>query len=192
MRIFAHFALPGFTNSYLIGPDGGGDAVLVDPGVMDTSLLRIIEDNRYTVRHILVTHSHDNHIHGIQTLLKIYHATVYSRNPRLYTVDCVPIQHNQTLVLGDIEVHCLSLPGHSSDSMVYTIENMIFSGDSLMAGQMGSAGNSYGRANLLENIRSELLNQDPGLLVFPGHGPPTTLEAETLFNMDLNPETKET
>ena len=43
MKIYTHFSVMGFSNTYLVGPHGGGEAILIDPGVMDLPLLRLIE-----------------------------------------------------------------------------------------------------------------------------------------------------
>lgn len=187
MMVLAHFALPGFTNSYIIGGDQGGDALIIDPGVMDIPLLKLIEENNYYIRHILVTHSHDNHVKGIQTLRRIYQADIYSNNPRLYNFNCTSLSHEQELDLSGFKIKCIALPGHSSDSMIYEIRGMLFTGDSLTAGRIGETPNSFTRANLLQNLRERILNLPGDAPVFPGHGPPSTLACERSQNIDLFP-----
>ena len=80
MKLYFHFAVFGFSNTYLIGNEDGGDAILVDPGVMDIELLRLIESNNFHIKHILITHSHTAHISGLETLKKIYDFQIYSKN----------------------------------------------------------------------------------------------------------------
>ena len=81
MKFFCHFGLSAFSNAYLIGPDDGGEAVLIDPAVFDETLLVMIEKNRLDFAHILVTHAHESHVRAIPTALKIYDATVYGIGP---------------------------------------------------------------------------------------------------------------
>ncbi len=61
MKLFFHFTSPGRATTYLLGPDEGGDAILVDPGSFDTKLLTVIEQNHFSVSAVLFTHGHDNH-----------------------------------------------------------------------------------------------------------------------------------
>ena len=72
MKFFSYFSVTGFSNSYIIGPDEGGNAILIDPGIFDVPLLNLIEDNKLYVKYILLTHSHESHISGLKTLLKVY------------------------------------------------------------------------------------------------------------------------
>ncbi len=63
---------------------------------------------------------------------------------------------------------------------------MLFTGDTLFAGGIGETASPYERALLLSSIRGKLLDLPEGVLVFPGHGPPSTLEVEKRFNPYLS------
>jgi glyoxylase-like metal-dependent hydrolase (beta-lactamase superfamily II) len=185
MKLFFHFAVVGFANTYLLGPEEGGSAMLIDPGTMDEGLLNLIEGNGYYVRSILLTHSHASHVQGIKTLLKIYDAEIYSHAGSIY--------HHPSHALGDgesfhscgLEVEAISIPGHSADSLVYHIGGMIFTGDVLAAGRVGTTNDSYTRALLLRSISEKLFHLPDSTLIFPGHGPPSSLKAEKMYNPDL-------
>jgi glyoxylase-like metal-dependent hydrolase (beta-lactamase superfamily II) len=69
---------------------------------------------------------------------------------------------------------------------VYLIDTMLFTGDVLTAGLVGSTASAYGAATQMNKLRSRLLSLPGDYLVFPGHGPPSTLEAERRFNADIN------
>jgi len=186
MKLYFHFAVVGFANTYLIGPPEGGDAILVDPGIMDTKLLTLIEGNRYYVRSILVTHNHESHVNGIRTLRKIYDADIYSFTPFILDYPTVTIKGGDTFsCASNISVEVIEVPGHSPDSLVYHIGGMIFTGDVLAAGRVGTTKNSYSRAMLLRSIREQLFSLPDSTLLLPGHGPPSTLKAERMFNPDL-------
>ncbi|WP_319477026.1 MBL fold metallo-hydrolase [Marispirochaeta aestuarii] len=181
MKIFTHFSFVSFSNSYLVGPAEGGDAIMIDPGIMDVPLLRLIEKNSYTVRYLLVTHNHESHIRGGRTLLKIYPAEVFGGSPNLLERDSTLLKDGDTLDLGGITIESLQISGHSSDSMVYRIGSCFFTGDVLSAGGIGSTPNRYARALLIQGIQQKLLTFSKGT-VYPGHGPPSTIEAERRFN----------
>jgi glyoxylase-like metal-dependent hydrolase (beta-lactamase superfamily II) len=83
--VYFHYCLYGFSNCYILGTDiapdnSQRDCIIVDPGCMDEKILRFIETNSYAVRGILVTHDHQNHVHGIRTLKKIYDTEIYGIN----------------------------------------------------------------------------------------------------------------
>jgi len=186
MKLYFHFAVVGFANTYLIGPNGGGDAIIVDPGIMDKELLTLIEGNKYTVRTILVTHHHNSHVKGIRTLKKIYDADIYDFSPYIIDFPSIPIKDGDKFTAASgIEVEVIEVPGHSSDSLIYHIGGMVFTGDVLAAGRVGNTKNSFSRALLLRSISEKLFSLPETTLVLPGHGPPSSLKAEKMFNPDL-------
>ncbi len=182
MKLFSHFAVIGFSNTYIIGPDKGGDAILVDPGVMDLESLKLIEGNNFYVRHILVTTPHESHVQGLKTTLKIYKAEIYSGLTMIGDFPCTQVHDGEQLKLAGFEVSVLNVSGHSKDSMVYRVEDVLFTGDALGAGRLGDSPNAYARAILKSTILEKFSGLDDHLLVFPGHGPPSTLAAEKIFN----------
>lgn len=185
LKIFFHFSVIGFSNTYLIG-NSEGDAILIDPGYMDLQLLDLIESNNYYIRHILITHRHGSHTKGIGTLLKIYDAEIYSFLPYGYSdLPMHPITDGETLHLSGIDVSCMLVPGHSSDSIVFIIDKAMFTGDVLLSGKIGSTDSKLSHSLLLRSIREKILPLDDSMLIFPGHGAPTTLKIEKLFNEDL-------
>lgn len=185
MRCFINFSLTGFSNSYLIGPDDGGDAIVIDPGEMNIKLLKLIEDNNFYLRHILVTHRHRPHISGILTLLKIYDAEIYSASDQILTFPSNVIVPNSFLNLSGIEVEVLEFSGHSDDSLVYRIGKMLFTGDTLRAGNLGDEENKETMEIISKSVSKKIEEMDDNILVFPGHGPPSTIKAEKDFNPEL-------
>ncbi len=185
MKLLIHFAVIGFSNTYLLGQEDGGDGILIDPGKMDIPLLNMIENNKFYIKTILLTHAHKEQIGGLDTILKIYNAEIYSISPHINSFSSNKIKEGQIITKSGIDIEIIELPGHSSDSVIYKIDNMLFTGDSLLAGQIGVTQNSYLKANLQKSIQTKLLKYDDNMLVFPGQGPPTTMKAIKLFNIDL-------
>ncbi len=177
MKLFNHFTAVGFSNTYLIGPDEGGDAILVDPGSMDVRLLGLIEDNNYYIRHVLITHAHPNHFRGIKTILKIYDAKIYSKIDDLEGTPCTPVDEG-ILKLGDQNIEVLSISGHSFDSLVYKYGHFYFTGDVLSAGRTGTTPDRYTRALLRDELENKLFIREGHGILLPGHGPPSTIRAE--------------
>lgn len=187
MKIFSHFAVIGFANTYLLGPDDGGDAILIDPGVMDIELLQLIEGNGFYIKNILVTTPHKAHVQGLQTILRIYEATIYSGSAMVLDFPATQVHEGESLNLGGFQIDIFNVSGHSQDSIVYKIEDSLFTGDAIGAGRLGDSPNAYARAILKSTILEKIAPLPDNLLIFPGHGPPSTLEAERRFNPAFTP-----
>ena len=86
-----------------------------------------------------------------------------------------------TLSIAGFFVECFSVPGHSPDSYLFKIDNCIFTGDSLTAGIPGRTLHHFAAKTLAEQLEKKLFMYDDALLLFPGHGPPTTIGAERIF-----------
>ena len=181
MRLFFHYVVVGFSNMYLIGGSDGGDAILIDPGIMDIELISMIESKHYVIRHVLITHAHEAHTGGLKTLQKIYPSKVYAVHPHVCDIETVRIHDGMVLDCSGISVTVNEIPGHSSDSVAYRIDQMLFTGDIMGAGEIGSTPNSYAKALLIKGIREKILCHEDDQ-IFPGHGPPTTVRAEYAFN----------
>jgi hydroxyacylglutathione hydrolase len=176
------FSTVGFSNAYLVGPRGGGDALIVDPGEFDAAMLQAIEANRLRLRWILVTHAHRAHVAGIQGLLRVYDPEIYCNQPSVLEQPARHVQNGDRLALGEIAVEVIELPGHSIDSLCFLIGRMLFSGDTLSAGGVGRTRDGYARGLLLSGIRRRLLGLGDDVLLFPGHGPPSCIGIERRFN----------
>ena len=82
-------------------------------------------------------------------------------------------------------VRYMAVPGHTADSVVYGIGNVLFTGDVIFAGSMGSTNSSYSKFILRSNIETKILSQQFATILMPGHGPPTTVGAVKQFNFDI-------
>lgn len=185
MKIYFHFSLEGFSNSYLIGNEKTGKALIVDPGVMTTEILTHIGKNNYDLEAILITHNHPSHHMGLKTLLKIFSPKVYAADAALNGRQTTMIQGDGSLMTAGFIVKYFAVPGHSPDSVMFQIDNFIFTGDALSAGKIGDTSNIYGKRNLLTNLKNKLLSLPNDYILFPGHGPPSTIGAERSFNQEL-------
>ena len=187
VKLFFHYCPYGFSNCYIVGTEDSpkNDAVIIDPGVMDRQLLDYIENNDFTLRGILITHDHQGHVHGLRSLMRIYNFETYAVNRTILEYDVNPVKDGDSITIGSITAEVISIPGHSSDSAVYRIGNMLFTGDVLTAGLVGSTASTYGATLQVNNLRSRILSLPGEYTVLPGHGPPSSLEAERRFNAGI-------
>ena len=79
-----------------------------------------------------------------------------------------------------------SLPGHSADSIVYKIENVLFTGDVIFASTIGSSSCAYTKKYLSNGIKSKIFSLPDEMIIMPGHGPMTSIGAEKQFNLDIS------
>ena len=144
-----------------------------------------IEDNHLKLSAVLVTHNHSSHTNGIKTLKKIYTPKIYAADWEVAGEDTTVISGDGTTKLAKMIVRYMSVPGHTSDSVVYQIGNILFTGDILSAGEIGSTNSSYSEYILKSNIEKKIFSQQDNIILMPGHGPPTTLGAVKAFTADF-------
>jgi glyoxylase-like metal-dependent hydrolase (beta-lactamase superfamily II) len=190
MKLFYQYCSFGFSNCYVIGtdrikPGQPNAAVIIDPGSIENVILDTIENNNMDVKAVLITHDHLSHVRGLRTLMRIYNIEVFAVNQSILDHKTTVVKDGDKLFIGGFTVEVISIPGHSSDSVVYRVGDMLFTGDVLTAGLVGSTASAYGAATQMNNLRSRLLSLPGDYLVLPGHGPPSTLEAERRFNSDI-------
>ncbi len=184
---------PTQTNCYLVHVDDDAtEAVVVDPGFE-------IERPDIPVAAILVTHCHWDHLGGIATLAEATGAPVYMADReapvledpqsffpgqpiRPYSPD-VRLDGDETLELAGIAFQVVEVPGHSPGHIAFAADGAIFSGDVLFAGSVGRTDLPFADWDtLVESIRVLFERFPPDTVVYPGHGPPTTLGVEQARN----------
>jgi len=185
MKLFFHYCSYRFNNCYILGGDDSSDAIIVDPGSMDEQILEYIEDNNLNLRAALITHDHSGHVHGLRTLLRIYQLDIFAINRSILDYRTNPVKDGDKINIVPFTIEVISIPGHSADSAVYRIGSLLFTGDVLTAGLVGSTASTYGAATQINKLRSRLFSLPGDYTVLPGHGPPSTLDAERRYNAGI-------
>ncbi len=187
MKIYFHMCLSGFTNSYIILNDDPNvkQAIIIDPGQITNRIIGQIEEGGYKLTAVLITHAHENHIKGLKTLNRIYNPTIYACDSESYGNNSVILTGDGITRIAGINVEFFSVPGHSTDSMVYKIEEMLFTGDTLLSGLTGYTSSKYSQKLLLSKIRDKLFTLPGRTVIYPGHGAPSTIESERQYNIDM-------
>ncbi len=184
MKIYFHLNLEGFSNCYVVVNEKAREALIIDPGKITEGIISQIEDEGLKLSAVLITHNHGSHVDGIKTLRKIY-------NPKIYAADWEVAKNDTNVLMGDGKIKAakmiiryMTMPGHTADSIVYGIGNVLFTGDVLFAGSTGSTNSSYSSVILRTNIENNIFSQQDGVILMPGHGPPCTVEAARLFTLE--------
>lgn len=184
MKIYLHLDFEKLTNCYLVVNEVAKKAIIIDPCKISTILIKQIEDGGYDLCAVLITHKHENHYRGLKTLQKIYDFPVYAADNELANAQNI-LKGDGIKSIGGLEIEYFSLPGHSADSIVYKINNAIFTGDVIFAGKIGSSSCAYTQKYLANGIKSKLFTLNDDTVIMPGHGPITSVGAEKQFNLDL-------
>jgi glyoxylase-like metal-dependent hydrolase (beta-lactamase superfamily II) len=207
--VFAAAVPPFFKNGYLVSCRETGEAVLIDPGDEVDALLDRASASGLSVRAILLTHAHVDHITGVARA-KARHpsAPVWLHRGDLFLYDGLveqagmfglraepapPVDRfydsGRSLAFGRCIVEVLSTPGHCPGGVCLAIGRAgetareLFVGDTLFAGSIGRTdlpGGDY--ATLIRSIRDVLFAFPDGTVVHPGHGPDTTIGRERTTN----------
>lgn len=186
MKIYFNLNITGFSNCYIVVNEDTKEALIIDPGKITGFIIDKIEADGYKLKAVLITHNHGSHVKGLKTLLKIYSVDIYAADWETAENQTSVIKEEGELEVAGLKVQYISIPGHTSDSMVYKIGNVLFTGDTLSAGKIGSTDNLYRKKTLKAAIRSKIFSQPDDTVIMPGHGPMTTVGAEKQFNSDVS------
>ena len=152
---------------------------------MDEAILNFIEHNNYRLMGVLITHDHLNHVHGLRTLKRIYDVDIYAVNRFILEHKTTMVKDGDAFDIGSFHIEAITVPGHSSDSAIYKIGHMLFTGDAINAGLLGTTASSYGAEVQMNALRTKIFSLPGNYGIFPGHGPPSTLEVEKRFNAGI-------
>ncbi len=183
MKVYFHMAIEGFSNCYIIVNEENKEALMIDPGKFSLDMIKNIEDENYILSGVLITHNHPSHVRGLKTLCKIYSPIIYASDYEIAGEDTYLLKGDGSFSVAGFDVKYYSMPGHTPDSTIYEIDQLLFTGDCLSACMIGTTPGRYSQMLLASNLQAKLACRQTDLFIMPGHGPPSTLAAEKKFNM---------
>ncbi len=194
------------TNCYLVAERKGCQGVIVDPGDEPEVILERSSLLNLSIRKILITHAHWDHILAVRKVKERTSAEIccHKDDLPLYNalgeqlafvgmerqppppVDCF-LADNETIEVAGLRVTVLHTPGHSPGSVSFLIDNVLFCGDVLFeGGAVGRTDLPGGSASQLKaSITNRIFSLPPETVIYPGHGPQTTVAEEILFQSPL-------
>lgn len=188
------------SNSYLLL--SGEDAVLIDCAVSPTILKKTLAEQGASLRYVILTHGHFDHIETLDEIRELTGAEVLIhendaemlhdqfKNGYYYFFDGDftakeadrTVSDGEIITVGEIELKVIHTPGHSRGSICLECEDILLTGDTLFANNIGRS-DLYGGdgATIMQSLKM-IAGMRPELEVYAGHGPATTLEREIRCN----------
>jgi len=202
------------TNCMVLWADGSKTCTVADPGMSsdegEQELLSFFAREGLTPDAILLTHGHFDHVWGVERLLARFAVPVYmnsadggilrdgasafrgmqSMKMLRHDFPTVDVADGDVVTTGGVSWKVIGTPGHTPGGVCYWSEdnNLLLSGDTLFAGSIGRTdlqGGDYDA--LMASIKDKLLNLPGETDVLPGHGQPTSIAREGMYNPFLEP-----
>jgi hydroxyacylglutathione hydrolase len=200
-------------NCYILSDTTSNKAYLIDPGAESRELMDYLERRNFELQAVLITHSHIDHIGGIEMLHAEYPVPIYYHGADKPLFDNITsqaqifgilppvlqarqpktgsgtLQDNQIFPFEGGELKVIHTPGHTPGSVCFHatgLDEVVFTGDTLFCGSIGRTdlwGGSY--EQIIQSIKERLLTLDDRVKVLPGHGDDTTIGTERRHNSFL-------
>ncbi len=189
-------------NCYILASEEFKKAIIIDPGDQKNKILKALRKYNLQPAFVINTHGHYDHIgcdddFGVPVyahredvkLLRDQSLNLSAFFSKAYTVgsEITALEDKELVVLDDIELEVIHTPGHTPGGicllMKKPLNNILFSGDTLFFESVGRTDFVQGGAeDLIESIKQKILVLPSDVLVYPGHGPDTSIGHEKEYN----------
>ena len=191
-------------NCSIIGDEQTHEAMVIDPGDQIDDILKILRDEKLTLKQIVITHAHIDHVGGAMKLkaatgapilmnqndyallkmLDLQAAWIGMRPPGAVQID-EAAEPGRVLKIGNISSSVIHTPGHTEGSicLYFPQERKLLAGDTLFAGSIGRTDLPGGSMEkIMRSLHTQVLALPDETEVVPGHGPNTTIGEERETN----------
>lgn len=196
---------PFGSNCYIVGSESAKEGMIIDPGDEAEVILARVKDSGLEIRSIILTHGHIDHIGALKEVKEATGAEVAVHADEAESLRKQPLskmfglayptppapdrllQDGDSIDIGDLHFLVLHTPGHSPGGICLLGEGILFSGDTLFnfgIGRTDLPGGNY--SQLMDSIHTRLMTLADDTIVYPGHGPETTISAERRGNPFLH------
>jgi hydroxyacylglutathione hydrolase len=191
-------------NCSIVGDETSREAIVIDPGDEIASILALLKKHRLTVKQIVVTHAHIDHVGGAMKLkqatgapillnendsallamLDVQASWLGMKSPGAVSID-QNVTEGDVVKAGSLHGEVMHTPGHTEGSIcvLFAPQNLLIAGDTLFAGSIGRTdlpGGDYKK--IIDSLHGKLLSLPDQTIVVPGHGSLTTIGQERESN----------
>lgn len=188
-------------NTYIVADEETKKAIVIDPTGKFDGIKNKIDHMQVAVEAIVLTHGHGDHIGAVKPMKEYYNCPIIAHKDEKEMLNNANInlssllgagsiefdadqyvEHGDEIGAGNLVFKVMHTPGHTKGGICLTIEDAMFTGDTLFAGSMGRTDLAGGdEKEMMDSLRSlKFIKED--YRVFPGHGPASTLSVEKANN----------
>jgi len=181
--------------SYIIGDDKTHLGVIIDPGFDTEKILNKASQMKLTIKYLIDTHEHPDHISGNMNISKKTGAKIVAHKDAKIKKD-LAVKDEEIIRIGETNIKVLHTPGHSPESICLLVDNKLITGDTLFVGECGRIDLPGGNAeDLYHSFFDKILKISDNVEIYPGHDyglkPFSSIGFERKYNYVLRPRTKE-
>ncbi len=191
------------TNCYVVINEVNKECFIIDPGASAKQLVERIRKDELSPVAILLTHGHFDHVGAAEELAKEFGVKIYAHEAERETLEDsnknvswmvgasetyhadVFLKDQQEIEIAGFVIKVFHTPGHTKGGCCYYLkeEGVLFSGDTLFAQSVGRTDFPGGSmSQIVRSIKEKLMVLLDETTVYPGHGDPTTIETERMYN----------
>ncbi len=192
---------PMEANCYILYNPDKREGLIIDPGAEGSHLIKFIKQEKISINYIVNTHGHPDHIGANRKikehtnapiLIHQYDAPMLAKSGSVLSL-IFPVESSSppadTFIKDGDLIECagmklkvLHTPGHTPGGISLLINDSIFTGDTLFSGSIGRSDLPGGSPEVLLNSIKKILSLNENLIIYPGHGPSTTVRQELHSN----------
>jgi glyoxylase-like metal-dependent hydrolase (beta-lactamase superfamily II) len=189
-------------NCYLIGCEKTKAGAVIDPGDDAPIILNVIKQNKLDIKYILLTHGHVDHLAHLTRVKDELNAQFLMHQEDVFLLKGLFAQalmfglpnpgtpkpdrfisDGEEIALGELRIKVLHTPGHSPGSITFHVEDKLFVGDLIFAGSIGRTDLPKGDfQTLIRSVETKIFTLPEETIIYPGHGPETTVGQEKATN----------
>ena len=159
---------------YLIGDLETRQTAVVDPAWNVPAILDAAARDEMVINKILVTHTHFDHINGVEEMMRATDAQVVVHKKETESIpvegpSILSVEGGAKIAVGKLELGLLHTPGHTPGSVCFTVEDRLIAGDTLFIGGCGRCDLPGGDPELMYKSLARLKAMDDQLVLYPGH-----------------------
>lgn len=199
MIIKTYIEPPIDNNNYLIIDEQSKEAALIDCSAVDDQVRKDLIEHGATLKYILLTHGHFDHIAGIRPnpnvriVMNKEDLNWLNKANQYLPMFGIPeisipkidifVNDGDIIKLGSLEIKVITTPGHTQGGVCFLVDGKLFSGDTIFRESVGRCDLEGGDFNqIIESIENKIFTLPPNTLIYPGHGRMTSVEWEKEHN----------